>query len=70
MTKASSVTIGERFKISTNVSIGCVSTVFSELKPVLSDPQVKIFVVSFVSYMVFMARQLVCIHTLYCDLVL
>ena len=70
MTGARSVTIGERFQISTNVSIGCVSTVLSELNPVLSDPHVKIFVVSFVSSMAFMARQLVFIETLYGDLVL
>jgi hypothetical protein len=42
--------------------------VLSELNPVLSDPQVKIFVVNFVISMVFMAKQLVFIHTLYGDL--
>lgn len=57
-------------KISTNVSIRCVSTLMSELNPVLSDPQVKIFVESFVSSIVSMAMQLVITHMLYGDLVL
>jgi len=60
----------QRVKISTNVSIGCISTVLSELNPVLADPQVQIFVASFVISIGFMARQLVFINTFYGDLVL
>jgi len=53
-----------------NVSTRCVSTVLSELNPVLADPQVQIFVVSFVISTVFMTRQLVFIHTFCGDPVL